>query len=147
MTPEIEFHATPTSRAFYRVRSSGDIVRFRITVKRDRVTFDGDWYSTRWELAPAAWDLIERRWNAERSLRRKSRCSGDCCGGKACVIFTSPRDQEEAWREFLLALLSQSSSWLVLDRYARLVPASSIPPVVPAQSAHLSFRLENQNGN
>jgi hypothetical protein len=142
MSPAIEFHTVNSLCAYRRVRSSNDVIRFRLRAKRGLVTFDGDWGSTKWYLAPAARDAIFARWDAERS-----RLARDCGGGKWCVVFSTPVALAEAWREFLLDLLSQPSSWLVFNRDGQLVLPSSLPPVVPAQSADLSFRLENQNGN
>lgn len=142
MSPLIEFHTVSSSRAYHRVRSSGDVILIRLRRRGRLVVFDADFFATKWTLAPAARDAIFARWAAQRSHLLR-----DCGGGKSCIGFSTPIALREAWREFLLNLLSQPSSWLVFNRNGQLVPPSSIPPAASAQSAHLSFRLENQHGN
>jgi hypothetical protein len=105
------------------VRSSSEVIRFRIIRHTSRTTIDGDWFSTNRELSRSAWRQIESRWNAET---REYRCKGGSCGGgRACVILTIAPEREAAWRTFLSEILSRPESWLVADGHGNFVPQTS----------------------
>lgn len=118
--PRIEFQLVKNGRDFNAVRSSKDAIRFRVQRRVGRTTIDGDWFSTRWELAHSAWHQIE---SAYISDRRGHPCrKGSCGGGKSCVILEIAPERESFWREFLGDLLTQPSAWLVWDGRGHFVP-------------------------
>lgn len=57
-SPRIEFHPVRSYSQFYKVRSNREAIRFRALERSKYTLFDGDWFSTNWELAPSAWDTI-----------------------------------------------------------------------------------------
>lgn len=119
--PAIEFIVT-NARDFTRIRSSGGAIRFRVERRAGHTVIDGDWFSTRWELARSAWRQIQSAWNAERVAHPCKR--GSCGGGRSCVIITVAPEREDCWREFLRDLLSRPEAWLVWDGRRAFVPQS-----------------------
>ena len=111
-TPAIEFHLA-TQRDFAKIRSTSQVIRFRVCRRAGRTVIDGDWYSTRWELSQSAWRQIESAWNAACVAHPCKK--GSCGGGRACVIVAVIPEREQHWREFLRSLLSRHESWLVWD--------------------------------
>ena len=109
--PDIEFVVVGNHREFHRVRSSNKTIRFRVWRRAERVEFDADFFSTKWELSPTARQQIGLRWDVER---RQHPCKrGACGGGKSCVILAVDPTREEAWQTFLTNLLARPDSWRV----------------------------------
>jgi hypothetical protein len=112
IAPTIAFEVVTNHRQFNAVRSTNQIIKFRVWRRPGRTEFDADFFSTRWELAPAAWQQIKARYDLEREFPCRR---GSCGGGKSCIILAVAPEREEAWRTFLSNLLSRPESWLTWD--------------------------------
>jgi hypothetical protein len=117
--PRVEFRVTG-ERNFGTIRSSSEVIRFRVARQSGRTILDGDWYSTRWELSRSAWRQIQSAWSAEIVSHPFKK--GECGGGRACVIVAIAPEREEFWRQFLHDLLSRPESWLEWDGRGEFVP-------------------------
>jgi len=113
-SPAIEFVPVHTWPNFYDVRSSSEVIRFRVLERSKFILLDGDWFRTRWELAPSARDTIFSRCEG-----RAFRCGG---GVTFLVIHASPESVVEM-KDFLVRILSDPASWLHWNRdRLRFVP-------------------------
>lgn len=127
MSPAIEFHAV-TQRDFASVRSNNGSIHFRVVRRAGRTDIDGDWYSTRWELARSAWRQIQSAWNAECVTYPCK--GGECGGGRSCMIVTIEPSREDYWRSFLGELLARREAWLTWNGRRGFVPQT--PELEPA---------------
>jgi hypothetical protein len=92
---------------FHRVRSRNEwarVIRVRIGPSKQSIWIDADWFSTRWELASAAWREIS------------AYCEG-------LVIRANGLHVAELQR-FLSRVLNEPASWLRWDRSTRLEAAA-----------------------
>jgi hypothetical protein len=116
--PRIEFPHVRSYRQFYDVRSSREVIRFRVLERRGFTLLDGDWFSTPWELAPAARDAIF------------AYCEGrvsEWGGGKACVIIRTKSHAADELKRFLAEILANPSSWLRWNRdHQEFLPLPSL---------------------
>ena len=109
-SPRVEFHSVRNYSRFHDVRSSREVIRFRVMERSAFTLLDADWFSTPWELAPAASEAVFARCQGRAS---------EWGGGKSClIIHTHPEAAEELTR-FLTDVLSDPRSWLLWDRKCR----------------------------
>jgi len=105
-SPRIEFVSVRSWPAFDEVRSNNEAVRFRVLERRKFTLLDADWFSTRWELAPAARDAIF------------AYCEGGASewgGGKTCLVLHAPPESAYEMKRYLARTLSDPASWLRWD--------------------------------
>jgi len=102
-SPRIEFVLVRSWPAFDEVRSNNEAVRFRVRERRKFTLLDADWFSTPWELAPAARDAVF------------AYCEGRATewgGGKACLVLHARPESADELKRFLTRTLSDPASWL-----------------------------------
>jgi hypothetical protein len=122
ISPRIEFHRVRSYSQFYEVRSNREAIRFRALERSTYTLFDGDWFSTNWELAPFAWDAIS------------AHCEGRASqwgGGKACVSIHADSQHAAELQRFLTQVLNNPRSWLQWDRGCR----DFVPIFAPLEAA------------
>jgi hypothetical protein len=105
--PRIELVPVRSWAAFYEVRSSNETLRFRVLGRSKFTLIDADWFSTRWELAPAARDAIFAHCEDRAS---------QWGGGKACLIIHADLEHAAELQQFLTRILADPSSWLRWNR-------------------------------
>jgi hypothetical protein len=101
--PVIEFAPVRSWRRFNAIRSNREVIRFRVFDRSTFTVLDGDWFSTRWTLAPAARDAIF------------AYCEGRASqwgGGKACIVIDARPDSAEDLKRWLIRILDDPASWL-----------------------------------
>jgi hypothetical protein len=109
-TPVIEFVPVRSWRVFSAIRSNNEVIRFRVLERSKFTLIDGDWFSTRWELAPAAYEAISAHCGGRAS---------EWGGGRACVIIHARPDSAEELKRFLIRILNDPASWLHWERECR----------------------------
>jgi hypothetical protein len=109
----VEFVDCRNWTATENVRSAQGVFRFRVIPRGKTVRFDCDFFSTDFELSPAAWLVIEKRWELEGQVghREKGGITRDCGGGKSCIIFDTFPENVAGWKTFLSELLTDPSAW------------------------------------
>ena len=117
-SPRIEFHEIRSSRRFHHIHSSTESVRFRVSERGGSTTFDADWFTTGWKLAPGARDSIF------------AYCKGtalDWGGGVACLIIGVKTPAANELKQFLAEVLANPSSWLLWSReHQEFLPLPSL---------------------
>jgi hypothetical protein len=121
-SPRIEFHPVRNYSQFHNVRCNREVIRVRVMERSKFTLLDVDWFSTSWELAPAASDAIFARCQGRAS---------EWGGGKACVIIHADPEHAAELQRFLVRVLTDPRSWLQWDRGCR----DFVPIFAPLEAA------------
>lgn len=108
-SPLVEFVPVRSWHVFSTIRSNREVIRFRVFDRHFFTLFDGDWFSTDWELAPAARDAIFAYCEGRAS---------EWGGGKACLIIHALPKSKEELKHSLIRILTDPASWQRLENAA-----------------------------
>jgi hypothetical protein len=104
--PLIEFVPVRSWHVFGTIRSNRGVIRFRVFDRRFFTLFDGDWFSTAWELAPAVRDAIFAYCEGRAS---------DWGGGRTCLVINVLPDSADEVKHHLIRILTDPASWNLLE--------------------------------